>query len=172
MTNTGLIVFLPLVGAVVGAVFGAFANGLYRDWQDKKARDREREGLVRLIAAEVATNNAAFTTLTKAANIELDLRTAVRTTVWDESKVSLAQLMPANYIAQLTEYYTVISVALHDLASSGGQLSFNDMRRVSNLRRLGDHVLSNAEENINDPGFVKWLRIISSGKSFTDEDAP
>ena len=53
MTLSGLVIILPLVGAIVGGFAGAVATGLVRAWQDRKARDREREGLLLLIDAEV-----------------------------------------------------------------------------------------------------------------------
>src|SRR3712207_3297022 len=55
--NTGLIVFLPLIGAIlggiIGAVGGAYANSRYRDQEVKKTEDRELNALLLLIDAEV-----------------------------------------------------------------------------------------------------------------------
>ena len=64
-TNSGLIVFLPLVGAIlggiVGAVGGAWANSWYRDREAKKVEDRERVALLILLqrlAVELVHNLA------------------------------------------------------------------------------------------------------------------
>lgn len=54
--SPGLIVFLPLVAAFVGAIIGAWANSWYRNREAKKAEDRERDGLLLLIHAELHHN--------------------------------------------------------------------------------------------------------------------
>ncbi len=53
MSGSGLIVLLPLVGAGVGALIGAVATGVVTAWREMKARDREREGLLRVIDAKL-----------------------------------------------------------------------------------------------------------------------
>jgi len=55
-SNSVLIVFLPLIGAVVGGIVGAWANSWYRGQEAQKADDRERESLLRIIDAEVYEN--------------------------------------------------------------------------------------------------------------------
>ncbi len=57
MTVSGLLIFLPILSAFVGAIIGAWANSWYRNREAKKAEDREREGLLRIIDAEVYENN-------------------------------------------------------------------------------------------------------------------
>jgi hypothetical protein len=77
MTNSGLIVFLPLVAAIVGA----WANGLYRDWQDKKARKRERNGLLMLIYYEASFNDTGLKIATPhPTKVIVD---TLRTDAWD-----------------------------------------------------------------------------------------
>ena len=59
-TNSGLIVFLPLVGAIVGGIVGAWANSWYRNREDKKAQQQKCKGLLLLICHEVLWNNIAL----------------------------------------------------------------------------------------------------------------
>jgi hypothetical protein len=60
MPDSEWIVFLPLVGAVVGGIVGAWANSWYRDREAKKAQDRELRGLLALITSEVDFNRAVL----------------------------------------------------------------------------------------------------------------
>jgi hypothetical protein len=75
----GWIVFLPLVGAILGAVIGAWANYKYREQEAKKAEECERDGLMRLIAAEVIVNRGVFDQLQSKgrADIASNLSTAI-----------------------------------------------------------------------------------------------
>src|SRR5918995_5290750 len=105
-SNVGLIALLPLVGAVLGAVVGgfvgAYANSKARDRQAKKARDEEREGLLILLSTEIDMNNQVLEAFLKflAAKPDIDyahrhmIAATLRSAVWDESKVRLAQLIP------------------------------------------------------------------------------
>jgi hypothetical protein len=154
MTDSALIVFLPLVGAVVGAVFGAFANGLYRDWQDKKARDREREGLMLLIGAEIAGHQEAF----KDAHIRKGIlgRNTFSTEVWDESRVRLAQLLSTDHMTAVTRYYAEL-VKVRDNAARLKQLEWqNPGLMASEIRyawQFGDIILDITNEHISDSAF-------------------
>ncbi len=47
-----------VLAALIGAVFGATANGLVRDWQDRQAKKRELRGLLSLIESEVRYNRS------------------------------------------------------------------------------------------------------------------
>lgn len=113
MTGSGPIVFLPLVAAFVGAVIGAFANGLYRDWQDKKARERERRGLLILVDAEIKDNRMTLQHAYQLASryqqpIAARLHRTLRTEGWTDGKVSLAQLLPTSHIQAIVRYYDLV----------------------------------------------------------------
>jgi hypothetical protein len=104
MSKSGLIAVLPLVAAsLVGAIIGAVANGLYRDWQDKKAQKRERNGLLMLIYYEVNFNDSGLKSATPyPTKIIAD---TLRTDAWDKAQAKLAQELPIDYVQQLAHYY-------------------------------------------------------------------
>jgi len=110
MTKSGLIVFLPLVGAIlggiIGAVGGAWANSWYRDREAKKAEDQERKGLLSLINAELADHWIVFFA---GAVGPADVAARLSTDCWDRSKTTLARLLPADDVFELVKYYSRIN---------------------------------------------------------------
>ena len=111
MTNSGLIVFLPLVGAIlggiVGAVGGAWANSWYRDREAKKAEIRERNGLLLLIHAELHHNLHLLMALgDEPDEARLAGFTNFQAEAWTSSRVRLTQLLPKDHIAALATYYS------------------------------------------------------------------
>ena len=66
MTVSGLLIFLPILSAIIGA----WANSWYRNREAKKAEDREREGLLRIIDAEVYENNRLLKHMIAEPNID------------------------------------------------------------------------------------------------------
>lgn len=111
MTNSGLIVFLPLVGAVLGGVVGAigsaWANSRYRDREAKKAEDRDRYGLLLLIHAELHHNEFILIELIdNPGKPQLDTYWNFQTDTWTSSRVRLAQLLSIDHITALANYYS------------------------------------------------------------------
>ena len=110
MANSGLIVLLPLVGAIlgaiVGAVGGAWANNWYRDREAKKAEDREREGLLRLIDSEILFNGPFFRQFRDDPSfLTPHVADTLRTESWNNTNARLGQLLPADHMRILSGYY-------------------------------------------------------------------
>ena len=111
MTRSELVIFLPLVGAIVGAVGGALANGLYRSWEAQQAEGRELRGLLLLISFEIFDNNML---LHDDEDDELSLLGVLsigrlRTDNWDRSAARLTQLLPPLDVQTLAVYYSHIA---------------------------------------------------------------
>ena len=111
MTNSSLIVFLPLVAAFVGAIIGAWANSWYRNREAKKAEVREREGLLLLIDLEVHYNNEHLDNCIRDEAKLFDLLSIIklRTDFWDGSAARLTQLLAPLEVGALTVYYKEIA---------------------------------------------------------------
>ncbi len=147
MTNSALIVFLPLVAAFVGAIIGACANSWYRNREAKKAEDRERKGLLLLIGGELLSNYHTFCTVTKRDVIASHLRTEV----WDESRARFAQLLPSNHLEALVGYYGLIVTIRDDWAKQNVDISENDKVHIRNVWTLGKNVIRNAQQYVSIP---------------------
>jgi hypothetical protein len=120
-TDSGPSVFLPLVAAFVGAIIGAWANSWYREREAKKARDQEREGLLILLFIEVSSNYRSLQPADRIDNVIVprifadqrghslaDFAARLHTEVWDETKVRLALLLSDEEIMLLVNYYALI----------------------------------------------------------------
>jgi hypothetical protein len=164
---SGLIVFLPLVSAFVGGIVGAWANSWYRNQEAKKARKEEREGLLILLSMEVHTNNRSLETFLKGLappdENRANVAATVRSVVWDESKVRLAQLIPGRFLAMLAHYYTRIETLRLQWAGPTGGSSKHDTIRARSIRTNGFTVIREAQDYISDPRF--------SAPLLPDEDA-
>jgi hypothetical protein len=91
MSGSGLLVFLPLLAAIVSTLIGAYANGWYRDRQDKKAREREREGLLRIIDPELYENIRLLRGIEKNADLaKYPSQSHVSTDAWNQSRARVA----------------------------------------------------------------------------------
>jgi hypothetical protein len=88
--TSGLIVFLPLVGVIVGTL----ATGVVRAYQDWMGRRRERKGLLRIIDAEVYENNEVLYRMITDPDLseQYPSRAAQSEDAWDQSRARLAQL--------------------------------------------------------------------------------
>jgi hypothetical protein len=153
--NSALIVFLPLIGAVVGA----WANSWYRNREAEKARDEEREGLLILLSMEVSTNNRSLETfLMGLAATPDENRASVAATLgseaWDESKVRLAQLIPANFLAMLALCYNRIELMRLQWTVPIGESSEYDAERARDMRGNGISVIRAAQRYMSDPESV------------------
>jgi len=112
VTNSGLIVLLPLVGAVVGGIVGAWANSWYRGREVQKAEDRERDSLLRIIDAEIYENMAVLKDMQTDPDIseKYPSRAALSTNVWDQSWPSLSRLLSRDqdHIFALVRHYASV----------------------------------------------------------------
>jgi hypothetical protein len=169
VANSGLIVFLPLVSAFVGAIIGAYANSWYRNREAEKARDEEREGLLILLSIEVAGYNRLFETFLerRVSMSDIDDRAGVATvlqsTVWDESKVRLAQLqMPGTYLETVAHYYARIDAQRQFWTVPPGDLSEDDSELVREIREEGINVIQVTKDYVSDPEFA--ARMLSASK--------
>jgi len=111
MSGSGLLVFLPLVAAIVGAIIGAYANGWYRDRQDKKAREREREGLLRIIDAELYENIRLLRGIAKNADLaKYPSQSHMSTDAWNQSRARLGEFLSEDrdHIFALNRHYTLV----------------------------------------------------------------
>jgi hypothetical protein len=88
---------------IISAFSGAWANGWYRDQEVKKALERELEGLLYLIDAELYDNELKLQALIRGPNlIEYPSLIAPTTEDWNQAKHRLTQLkLPARDIASL-----------------------------------------------------------------------
>jgi hypothetical protein len=160
VVNSGLIVFLPLVSAFVGAIIGAWANSWYRNREAKKARDEEREGLLILLGEEVHTNNRSLETFLNVFHAEpwndtrANVAATLRSEVWDESKVRLAQLVPGRFISMLATYYTRTGTLRLQWTRPTGALSEADKERARSIRGNGFTLIREAQDYISDPEFT------------------
>jgi hypothetical protein len=107
-SNSVLIVFLPLIGAVVGGVVGAWANSWYRGRETKKAEDRERLALLRLIDLEIFDNNKLLDDEDAVSLFDVLAMGRLRTESWDGSAARLTQLLPPLTVHALAAYYSLI----------------------------------------------------------------
>jgi hypothetical protein len=140
MTNSDLIIFLPLVGAILGA----WANGLYRDWQDKKARRRERVGLLTLIFYEVDFNDSGLkvATLGPARTI---IAHNLRTDAWDEAQSKLAPELPFEYLRQLAHYYGQIKLLKALPLAGNGELSAGEQEFMQRTMEVGKAIMHSTQ---------------------------
>jgi hypothetical protein len=158
---SGMIVFLPLVSAFLGAIIGAWANSWYRNREAKKARDEEREGLLLFLSIEVASNNRVFKRFLKerVTRPDLDNRASLAATlqsaIWGESKVRLAQLLiSGKYLATVALYYERIDILRPDWKVPPGDMSERDTERARNLRTEGINIIQATKKYIRDPAFT------------------
>ena len=111
MTGTDLIVFLPLIaaigGAIVGGFVGAWANNLYRDREAKKAWDRERDGLRLLVDDEISHNRGILARFTwePADLLNAEEVYGLSMDAWQDARVRLAQLADEEHFALFADYY-------------------------------------------------------------------
>ncbi len=164
--NSGLIVFLPLMGAILGAVVGAFggawANSWYRNREALKARDEERDGLLILLSTEVSTNNQILGTSLKGLASTSDANRAtvaatLRSEVWDKSNVRLAQLIPGNFLAALAFYYHRIEFMRLQWKVPSGESSEFDAERARDVWKNGISMIRASQDHMSNPAFVASL---------------
>ncbi len=142
MTVSGLLIFLPILSTFVGAIIGAWANSWYRNREAKKAEDREREGLLRIIDAEVYENNRLLKDMIAEPHIadKYPSRTALNTAVWDDSRTKLSQLLATDqeHIVHLTRHYAVVGRIRAPLGDPDAPISARNKRerqaRTANIR--------------------------------------
>lgn len=149
-TSSGLIVLLPLAGAVLGGIVGAWANSLYRQWEAKKAEDRERESLLRIIDAEIYENMAVLKDMRREPDIseKYPSRAALSTDAWDQSWASLSRLLSKDQdhiFAMVRHYASVrrISAVLSDPDAPLSAKSKHERRtKTTDIRKKRLNLLS------------------------------
>jgi hypothetical protein len=154
MSGSGLLVFLPLLAAIVSTLIGAYANGWYRDRQDKKAREREREGLLRIIDPELYENIRLLRGIEKNADLaKYPSQSHVSTDAWNQSRARLGEFLfeDQDYIFALNRHYALvvrIGATLEDPEELKQSLSRRDRRdrtmraRVAGADESGKNLLS------------------------------
>jgi hypothetical protein len=154
MVDSSLLVFLPLVAAIVSALLGAYANGWYRDRQDKKAREREREGLLRIIDAELYENIRLLREIAKNADLaKYPSQSHVSVDAWNQSRARLAESLSENqdHIFAFNRHYALvvrIRATLEDPEALKNSLSRKERRNlgvqdaVSRADERGKNLLS------------------------------
>jgi hypothetical protein len=121
--TSGLIVFLPLVGAIAGGFVGAVATGLVRSYQDRKARNQERKGLLDLIGSELTYNISLIGTVKGQGDSAAGVIHNLRTDVWESVQVRLAQLLPKDELDMILYYYANIQMIKISPAAGGTPLT-------------------------------------------------
>lgn len=124
MTVSDFVPYLPLVGAILGGFVGAWANGWYRDRQEKKAQDQERGGLLRLLDTEVYWNNM-FLERDDTTYDEIIRR--FRKDVWEETRVELAKLLPPMFFSDIVVYYALLDTKIYHFGCRVGQAGQMDV---------------------------------------------
>ncbi len=149
-----MLVFLPLLAATVSALIGAYANGQYRDWQDKKARDREREGLLRIIDAELYENIRLLRGIAKSADLaKYPSQSHVSTDAWNQSRARLGEFLSKDqhHIFALNRHYALvvrIRATLKDPEALKNSLNRRERRNrgmqdaVAGANERGENLLS------------------------------
>ena len=100
-----------LILIIFSAFGGAWANSWYRDWEAKKAEDRERRGLLLLLDWEILDNDKRLhddegDQISLIAVLAID---RLRTESWDRSAARLTQLLPPFHVHTLAAYYSLIA---------------------------------------------------------------
>ncbi len=158
MTNSGLIVFLPLVTAFVGAIIGAWANSWYRNREVKTALKEEGKGLLIVISAEIQYNTRLLGLIHEgkpSATIQ-----NLRMDTWDETQVRFAQLFPADYTVQIANYYSVLAV--HQISpiahkTSTEDLTKPDIKAIQFSLTQGMSIVERAKSYTEDPIFSTFV---------------
>lgn len=109
VTLSALTIFLPLVGAILGGIVGAWANSRYRDREEKKLRDQEIKGLTLLLFTEMGHNDATLETLKTFPDVaDVPALFSLQTDVWEQCRVRVAQMVTNEHTATLVRYYEMI----------------------------------------------------------------
>jgi hypothetical protein len=116
---------LPVLSAVLGAVFGAAATGLVRFVGERRSDRRERRALMLLIDAEVYDHlrvlrgaQVAKQGLAKhGADSTQYVFPSIKTSDWDATKQRLAHLLPSGYMQSLVIYYMAVEGVSIDASS-------------------------------------------------------
>ena len=152
MAVSGLLVFLPLLSAFVGAIIGAYANSWYRDREAKKARDRERSGLLWLLDSEIVWNRVTLNADKATYN---DITTRLKQDVWQETRSELAKLLPPTLFRDIVRYYAHLNFHIHtyegmDPTELEDVLEESSRATGSEITRLGDAIRTRSRVYIVD----------------------
>lgn len=143
------------VGGVVGGFAGAYANGRVRRKEEEEARDRERDGLLRLIDAEVYFNESQ---LRQFAENPVFLHTAkvssLRTTYWDSANARLAQLLAEEHFKAASAYYLHIYVTKDATEDERRGASDSILRNVDQVIAVGRSVREHGQRYLKRPDHI------------------
>jgi hypothetical protein len=98
------------LGALVGGVGGAFATHLLSEHREKERNESDRDGLLRLVQAEIARNSVASEMFETHPTVVAEGRfPSAVTDVWEDVRVRLAQLLPEEDFETLSGYYAKVT---------------------------------------------------------------
>lgn len=156
-----------LLGAGIAGVLFTQISTSVRAWRE---RNRERDGLLRIIFTEVRAHQRSLElvhvlfALAEEGNVKAveDSRTASRSSVqgmenqaWDGTRVKLAHLLSSQEFATLVGYYQVLSAAK---SLTSGDLKDNELRFVVNrVSELAQEVLQVAHSHVPDVADLMWI---------------
>lgn len=166
MSDTGLIVFLPLAGAVLGAIIGAWANSLYRNRERKQKEKEERTSLMFLIDTEVGFNAMRLEMVSKGP--PSNAVPYLRTDVWDTSQARLAQLLPTVHMKKLAPYYEQIRMVKEfGIGSKESPRQVDDIEwdLIHAAQDWGFVVSSIAQLYVQDPEYKNPADIIAKDRN-------
>ena len=134
-----------LLSGGIGGVLVLLLSIAYSGWEAKKAEDREREGLLRMIDAEVYENDRLLKDMIAEPHIadKYPSRAALNTAVWDDSRIRLSQLLATDqaHIVHLTRHYAVVGRIRALLGDPDAPISARNKRerqaRTANIREKG-----------------------------------
>lgn len=98
------------LGALVGGVGGAFATHLLGARRERRRERRERDGLLRLVQAEMARNSVASEMFETHPTVVAQGRyPSVVKETWEDVRVRLVQLLPEDDFETILGYYVTVT---------------------------------------------------------------
>jgi hypothetical protein len=170
---------LAIIGALgslgLGALVGAVVAYRLRERADVKREESELRGLLRLIAFEVSHNDQVMIDLhreKKETSRVKELADNLRTDAWEDTRVRIAQLLPAEEFNNVCAYYIRVSRLIYATRKHPPQSNLSPLllRAISidtrqDLRMLVGQVLMEYVEDFE----IDWHLI---GEEYTLLDHP
>jgi hypothetical protein len=131
------------LGALFGALVGAFGTHLLREQAERRREVRERDGLLRLLVGEIMLNRATAERFLQEPEVIYSAGgQAASAEEWLASRVRLSQLVPREDFPKLVEYYQFVMVLQHHIKNY-----LDAMRRTD--RALAAFWFRTARDQIN-----------------------
>jgi hypothetical protein len=134
---------LAITGALGSLGLGAFVGALIahtlRERAENKREQSELRGLLRLIAFEVTHNDQVLNDLVNKTSRVTEAVDDLRTDAWEDTRVRLAQLLPAGEFNPLCAYYIRVSRLIYAVRT---HREVEDAPRLYNLFGRDAWVLS------------------------------